>query len=104
MVWRMLAADPEAGEQQERADAQVDRAEAPRPDPSTPKVTSAEPEFGLSEWNRFEQELHAARQQADELDANLRRSADDSPRAPDPLAEASAELDRLEQRWNSGAP
>jgi hypothetical protein len=48
--------------------------------------------------------LNAARQQADELEANLRRPADDARQAPDPLAEASAELDRLEQLWNSGAP
>ena len=88
MIWRSLE----------------ERAEAPRPDPATSKPTAVEPEFGLSEWNRFEQELHAARQQADELEANLRRSADDAPRTLDPLAEASAELDRLEQRWNSGTP
>jgi serine/threonine-protein kinase len=104
MIWRSLEANPEAGAQEERAEVQAGRAETPKQDPVTSKPTSAEPEFGLSEWNRFEQELNAARQQADELEANLRRSADDARQSPDPLAEASAELDRLEQRWNSGAP
>jgi serine/threonine protein kinase len=57
---------------------------------------------GLSEWNRFDQELNAAWKQTDDLERRLGRSIGDEPRAPDPLTAIDGELDALEQNWSAG--
>jgi hypothetical protein len=57
--------------------------------------------LGLAEWNRFEQELNAARRQTDELEWQLRRSVDDEPQLADPLPELRAEIDAVEQNLNA---
>lgn len=96
-MWSALAPDSDADSEQQQAEAQRSASKAPNPLP-------AEQNFGLSQWNRFDEELQAARQRVDALERDLTRSADDAPPPSDPLAEVRAELDAIEQRWNAAAP
>jgi serine/threonine-protein kinase len=85
-------------------DSQTEQA-GPQPNEQAAlEAPQASREFGLSDWNRFEHELDAARRHADALEAELKRYGDPSAPAHDPLAEARGELDSLERRWNAETP
>ena len=96
-IWSAFSPDSDADSEQRQADAQGSQPVAPNPLP-------AEQNFGLSQWNRFDEELQAARQRVDALERDLTRSADGARPSADPLADVGAALDAIEQRWNAAAP
>ena len=95
-IWNALSPALNSGSEQQQADAQHSPTIAPT-------LSPAEQNFGLSGWNRFDEELSAALKQVDSLERDLKRSTDEAP-PPDPLAEVRAELDAIEQRWNTSGP
>lgn len=96
-IWSAFG--PGAGEEAEQR-----QAEAQGSQPIAPNASPAGQNFGLSGWNRFDEELQAASQRVDALERDLMRTADDARPSPDPLAEVGAELDAIERRWNAAAP
>jgi serine/threonine protein kinase len=96
-AWTVFGPDGEGRQQEQPQDER-----ASKPSASTSARAAARAEgAGLSEWNRFEQELNTARQETDGLERRLGRSIDDEPRPPDPLTAIDGELDALEQNWNA---